>query len=49
MLQAILEFLSPARTLAVSYDKRQKISHAKYERLEKFQLGKRQIVILRPI
>jgi 16S rRNA G966 N2-methylase RsmD len=48
MLDALLEFLSPKCILAVASDKLQKIAHEKYKRLEKFQLGKRQIVILRP-
>ena len=49
MLNALLEFLSPESIVAVVSDKLQKISHEKYERLEKFQIGKRQVVILRPV
>ena len=48
MLEAIFSFLSPNTILVVASDKLQKISHEKYQRLEKFQVGKRQIVILRP-
>jgi hypothetical protein len=47
MLDALLEFLSPKSILAVASDKLQKIAHEKYTRLEKFQLGKRQVVILK--
>ncbi len=48
MLEALLEFLSPKSIVAIASDKLQKIIHEKYKRLEKFQLGKRQVVILRP-
>jgi tRNA G10 N-methylase Trm11 len=48
MLEALLEFLSPKSIVAVASDKLQKIAHKKYERLDKFQLGKRKVVILRP-
>jgi 16S rRNA G966 N2-methylase RsmD len=48
MLEALLEFLSPKSILAIASDKFQKASHEKYSLLEKFQIGKRQIVILKP-
>jgi 16S rRNA G966 N2-methylase RsmD len=48
MLEALLEFLSPKSIVAIASDKLQKASHEKYKKLEKFQLGKRQVVILRP-
>jgi 23S rRNA (guanine2535-N1)-methyltransferase len=48
ILQALLRFLSPKSIVAIASDKSQKIAHEKYERLEKFQIGKRQVVILRP-
>jgi len=48
MLDALLEFLSPKSIVAVASDKKQKITHEKYERLDKFQLGKRKVVILKP-
>ena len=48
MLEALLGVLSPHSLVAVASDKQQKISHARYQRLEKFQLGKRQVVILKP-
>ncbi len=49
MLEVLLEFLSPGSMVAVAHDKQQKISHERYKRLEKFQLGKRQIIILKPL
>ena len=49
MLEALLEFLSPKSIVAAASDKLQKIAHEKYERLDKFQLGKRKVVILRPV
>jgi hypothetical protein len=49
MLEAIHEFMSPKSILAIASDKLQKIAHKKYERLDKFQLGKRQVVILKPL
>ena len=48
MLEALLEFLSPQSIVAIASDKSQKIAHEKYTRLEKFQLGKRQVSFLRP-
>jgi hypothetical protein len=33
--------------VAIASDKLQKVAHEKYKRLEKFQVGKRQVVILR--
>ncbi len=48
LLEALFEFLSPMSFVAIASDKLQKATHDKYERLEKFQLGKRQVVILRP-
>ncbi len=49
MLEALLAFLSPQSLVAVASDKKQKIAHEKYKRLEKFQLGKRRVLILRPL
>ena len=49
MLDTLLAFLSPTSLVAVASDKQQKVAHEKYKRLEKFQLGKRQVVILRPL
>ena len=48
MLEALLGVLSLHSLVAVASDKQQKISHTRYQRLEKFQLGKRQVIILKP-
>lgn len=47
MLETLLEFLTPKSIVAIASDKLQKVAHEKYQRLEKFQIGKRQVVILR--
>ena len=49
MLEALSSFLSPKSILVVASDKRQKISHEKFKRLEKLQIGKRQVVFLEPL
>jgi tRNA G10 N-methylase Trm11 len=49
MLEALLPVLSPSGIVAVISDKQQKVSHDSYERMERFQAGKRRIVILRPV
>jgi tRNA G10 N-methylase Trm11 len=48
MLEALSSFLTPKSMLVVSSDKQQKIVHEKYKRLEKLQVGKRQVVFLEP-
>jgi 23S rRNA (guanine2535-N1)-methyltransferase len=47
MLEALHGFLSPQSIVAVASDKAQKIAHQKYIRLEKLQIGKRRVVILK--
>jgi hypothetical protein len=49
LLDALLGILSPGSLAAVVADKRQKVAHEAYDRVDKFQIGKRQVVILRPI
>jgi len=49
MLESLFSFLSPKSILVVASDKKQKISHEKYHLLEKFQIGKRQVVFLEPL
>jgi len=49
MLEALSEFLSPESIVAIASDKLQKAAHEKYQRLEKFQLGKRQLTILKSL
>jgi len=49
MLEALLSFLSPKSILVVASDIKQKISHEKYQQLEKLQIGKRQAIFLEPL
>lgn len=49
LLDALRGILSPASIVALASDKQQKPAHAGYQRLEHFQLGKRNIVLLKPI
>ena len=46
MLDALRGVLSPQGLVAVAADKRQKVAHADYRRVEHFQVGKRRVVIL---
>ncbi len=48
MLDALLEILSASSIVAIASDKRQKVSHQRFQRLEQVQIGKRRVVILRP-
>jgi len=48
MLIALLGCLHAGSIVAVASGKAQKIEHAGYQRLDKFQVGKRQVVILKP-
>jgi hypothetical protein len=48
MLEALLEIVSPSSVLAIASDKKQKVSHERYQRIEQFQVGKRRVVILKP-
>ena len=45
MLDSVAPILSPGSVIAIAADKRQAIQHDRYQRLEKFQVGKRQIAI----
>jgi len=49
MLDALQGILSTSSILAVASDKQQKVSHESYQRIEHFQVGKRRIVILKPV
>ena len=49
MLETLLPVLSSTSIVAISSDKGQKPAHERYQRLEHFQVGKRRVVILRPI
>jgi len=46
MLSALHSILNPGAVLAIAYDKSQKIQNDKFARLERFQVGKRRILIL---
>jgi tRNA G10 N-methylase Trm11 len=49
MLDALRDIVSDSSILAIASDKQQKISHESYHRIEQFQVGKRRVVILKPI
>lgn len=47
LLEALRSVLSPAAVVAIAADKAQKPAHSAYQRLERFQVGKRQVNLLR--
>ena len=49
MLDALFDVLSPSSIVALASDKGQKAAHERFRRVEHFQIGKRRIVILRPM
>ena len=49
MLDALLGVLSRSSIVAIVSDKGQKGSHEGYQRLERFQVGKRRVIILKPV
>jgi hypothetical protein len=49
MLDALIGILSSSSLLAIVSDKRQKVVHERFQRVEQFQIGKRRVVILKPI
>jgi 23S rRNA (guanine2535-N1)-methyltransferase len=49
MLDALTGILSTSSIVAIVSDKRQKAFHENYQRLEQFQIGKRRVVILKPV
>ncbi len=49
MLDALRPVLGAQSVVCIAADKTQKAAHEGYRRLERFQIGKRQVVILRPI
>jgi len=48
MLNALQSVLHAGSIVAIVADKQQKVTHAGYERVERFQMGKRQVVLLKP-
>jgi tRNA G10 N-methylase Trm11 len=49
MLEALVSVLSSSSIVAIVSNKRQKVSHKSYQRVEQFQVGKRRVVILKLI
>ena len=49
MLDGLISILSPTGIVAIASDKQQKVSHESFKRLDQVQIGKRRIVILKPI
>jgi len=49
MLDALTEIVSTSGVFAIVSDKGQKVSHERYQRVEHFQVGKRRVVILKPV
>ena len=48
MLEVLRNVLTSASIVAIASDKQQKVSHERYQRIERFQIGKRRVVILKP-
>lgn len=49
MLEALLGVLSPTGIVAIASDKQQKPVHERFQRIDQVQVGKRRVVMLRPI
>ena len=49
MLDSLQGVLSASSILAIASDKQQKVSHESFQRIEHFQVGKRRVVILKPV
>jgi len=49
LLNGLVGILSPSGIVAIVSDKQQKVAHKSYQRVEQFQIGKRRVVILKPI
>jgi len=49
MLESLRGVVSERTVVAVAADKAQEVAHAAYERLRRLKVGKRQLVILRPL
>ncbi|GAB4580936.1 MAG: hypothetical protein Fur0022_36810 [Anaerolineales bacterium] len=48
LLDALLPFVSSHTIVSIAADKAQKTTHAGYRRIERFQVGKRQILFFKP-
>jgi hypothetical protein len=49
MLETLRFVLSPEAVVAIAADRQQKVAHEGYQRLDKFQVGKRRVWIGRPM
>lgn len=49
MLDGLLGIVSEASIVAIASDKQQKATHERFQRLEQIQVGKRRVVILKPV
>jgi len=49
MLNSLLGILSSTSIVAIVSDKQQKVLHNGYQRIERFQIGKRRVFILKPV
>lgn len=49
MLEALLDILAPTSIIAVASDKQQKVLHERFQRIEQFRVGKRRVIILKPL
>lgn len=49
ILNALIDILSSSSIVAIVSDKQQKVAHKSFQRVEQFQVGKRRVVILRPV
>jgi hypothetical protein len=48
LLEALRSVLAPGAVVAIAADKAQRLAHESYRRVDRFQIGKRQIVLLQP-
>ncbi len=49
ILNALINILSPSSIVSIVCDRQQKVAHKSYQSVEHFQIGKRRVVILKPI
>ena len=49
LLDSLLPILQPDSVVAVTSAKKDKVRHERYKRLERFNVGKRQVALLRPL
>jgi hypothetical protein len=49
LLAALQSVLTDGSIVAIAADKSQKVAHKDYRRVERFQVGKRQVALLEPL